>query len=93
MPNKYYPKNIVRISTSLTASGNLMINPTSVYASVFFDSVSSINPSSVINPSCGFFYHDYEVNTPGILGYRWLTDGSHKSQSFGALSVNSVPFA
>ncbi len=92
MPNQYYPNNIVRFTNTMTASGDLTINPTSVYASVFFESVSSIDPSSIVNPTSGFFYFDFEVETPGILGYRWRTEGSHKSESFGAIQVNSEPF-
>lgn len=92
-PNTYYPNNVIRFSTSLTSSGNNIINPTSVYAAVFFESVSSIDPSSIINPNCGFFYFDYEVETPGILGFRWTTEGSHKSQDFGAVEVTSVPWS
>ena len=93
MTNRYYPGNVIRFTNTMVASGNNPINPTSVYASVFFTSVESIDPSSIINPSCGFFYFDYQINTPGILGYRWNTAGSHISQSFGALEVNSIPFS
>lgn len=93
MPNQYYPKNIIRLTNTMTSSGNLIINPTSVYAAVFFDSVSSIDPSSIVNPTSGFFYFDFEVKTPGILGYRWTTEGSHKSESFGAIQVNSEPWS
>ena len=93
MPNQYYPNNIIRFTNTMTSSGGLTINPTSVYAAVFFDSVSSIAPGNIVNPTSGFFYFDFEVETPGILGYRWRTEGSHKSESFGAVQVNSEPFA
>jgi len=91
-PNRYYPNNIVRFATTITASGNNPINPTP-FAAVFLDTVSSIDTNSIINPSCGFFYFDFEVETPGILGYRWTMEGSHKAQSFGAVQVNTVPWS
>lgn len=92
MPNKYYPNNIIRLTNAMTSSGNLTINPTSVYLATFFDSVSTIDVGSIVNPTSGFFYADIEVETPGILGYRWTTEGSHKSESFGSIEVTSVPF-
>ena len=66
MPNQYYPNNIIRLTNTMTASGDLTINPTSVYLATFFESVSSIDPGSIVNPTSGFFYADIEVETPGI---------------------------
>lgn len=92
LPNRYYPNNIVRFTNTFTASGDLTINPTSVYAAVFHTAVESISATSVLNPSCGYFYFDYEVETPGILGVRWTSEGSHKTQSWGSVQVNTEPF-
>ncbi len=92
-PNNYFPGNLVRFSNSMTGSGDLTINPTSVYAAVFHTTVLSVDPSSIVNPSSGLFYFDYCVETPGILGVRWETDGSHKSKSFHAIEVDSLPWS
>ncbi len=92
-PNKYYPGNVIRFTNTMVGSVDNMINPTSVYAALFYTTVTSIDASSIINASCRFFYFDFEVLTPGILGYRWETNGSHRSQSFGALEVTSIPWS
>lgn len=93
MPNAYTPGNVVRLTNVMTASGDLIINPTTVHVAVFHTAVESIDVNSVVNPTSGTFYFDYCVETPGILGVRWETSDSHKTKSYHAIDVTSLPWS
>jgi len=91
--NNYYPNNRVRISTTLTDSGNALINASSVALAIYFGNsfVTSVDPSSIVRPSTGLYYHDLDVRSAGEHIYRWTSFGAHISQGIGAFLVNT-PF-
>ena len=97
MTNQYYPNNVIRHSVTFTNSGGALADPSSVYAAVFYDatsqSVTSVDVGSVVHPSTGLYYFDFEVESHGILGTRWTSRGSHISEGFHAIQVTYVPFS
>jgi hypothetical protein len=93
--NNYYPNNRIRVSAITTDSGNLRVVASSVYAAFYIGPalVTSITPTSISNPSTGFYYFDYDVVTPGEYITRWRTQGTHISESYNSFLVNSTMFA
>lgn len=83
------------MSTTLTASGGSLISASSVSLAVFLGPslVSSVNPSSIQNPSTGLYYYDLDVTTPGEHIARWRSYGSHVSESYNSFLVNSTMFS
>ena len=92
--NKYYPNNRVRISATLTDSGATLVAASSIFLAYFLgpSNVTSVDASSIVNPSTGLYYHDLDVTSSGEHIYRWTSKGTHVGQSFGAFFANSTMF-
>lgn len=87
------PFNRVRVSATMTDSGNTLVNPSSLYLAYRLGlNVTSINPSSIANPSTGAFYYDIDVVTPGEYIFKWTSKGVHFAQQYDSFLVNSVFF-
>lgn len=92
--NKYYPGNVVRFTATITNSGGDLIDPGDIFAAIKQpdSSVSSIDVSSVVNPSTGVYYFDLSVSSAGEYILRWHSTGDAPSLAYNPIFANTPAF-
>lgn len=89
----FYPGNVARVQCQFVNSGNNLVDPTSVFVAFHWGgSTTTVEVTSVVNPSTGIYYYDLQVNSAGEYFTRFTGTGNAKAQAFGAVHVTTPNF-
>ena len=95
MPNEFTYGELVRLTATFTQNSTLL-DPSTV--TLIVDEPNSTGlvvtnaSTSMVNPSVGTFYYDYDASSTGLIEYRWKSASPQGArESWFTVAQSRVP--